>query len=356
MTSPTHAALVERLKVDAQEIYDKSGEFTQYGGHIRTVAKRILDTLAALAAAPVPPATPIHLATYGEQSAATVPTACGVECSTWDKPLQYAWDVSATTCVACLRAKVAVPPATEGETARINPQSAINNEDLALRLAGECAQAVTWHDETCPRDKPCICPQPRRMKKAEQRMLPTIRRVLRLSASPAPALHGEPSQFINDLIARTHRTLPAVELQAWREGVAYGVNATLSAPVPALPADERTFGLAVIQRAAAYVRGFTVPPPKGQRGEAWDVLQQCADLMEAQSNALLATADTPAVPALTEQAIRNKALEEVAAKLDEIASGPFTGDGIIGPLHAVGLASGFKWAANTVRKLASEGT
>ncbi len=51
---------------------------------------------------------------------------------------------------------------------------------------------------------------------------------------------------------------------------------------------------------------------------------------------------------------RRKGLEDAEAKLREIAAGPFTGDGIIGPLHAVGLASGFRWAADTVRQLLPE--
>lgn len=52
----------------------------------------------------------IHFATYGEQSAETVPTACGIECSTWDTPLKYVWDLSKATCPACLVAALADRP------------------------------------------------------------------------------------------------------------------------------------------------------------------------------------------------------------------------------------------------------
>ena len=49
---------------------------------------------------------------------------------------------------------------------------------------------------------------------------------------------------------------------------------------------------------------------------------------------------------------RRQESEEAAAKLDEIAAGPFTGDGIIGPLQVIGLQQGFKWAANLLRQRA----
>lgn len=53
-------------------------------------------------------ATLHHAGKYGQQSAATITTYCDIECSTWDRPLRYAWegDYATVTCPACLRALV----------------------------------------------------------------------------------------------------------------------------------------------------------------------------------------------------------------------------------------------------------
>jgi hypothetical protein len=63
-----------------------------------------------------------------------------------------------------------------------------------------------------------------------------------------------------------------------------------SAPQP----DNRDLALAIIKRCAAYVRGYMVPPPEsseyGHKTE-WLRFQDCARLLEAQPNAILATTD-----------------------------------------------------------------
>jgi hypothetical protein len=56
------------------------------------------------AAASVPQGGELHLAVYGENSASSLPMACGVECSTWDKPLKYTFEIEEAGCLACLRA------------------------------------------------------------------------------------------------------------------------------------------------------------------------------------------------------------------------------------------------------------
>jgi hypothetical protein len=45
----------------------------------------------------------IHYGVYGENSASHILAACGEQCSTWDKPLNYVWEKSKTTCEACLK-------------------------------------------------------------------------------------------------------------------------------------------------------------------------------------------------------------------------------------------------------------
>lgn len=51
--------------------------------------------------------------------------------------------------------------------------------------------------------------------------------------------------------------------------------------------DERAFALAIIKRCAAYVRGFYPSPPAGFADPAWQTLQNIADMLEAQPNALI---------------------------------------------------------------------
>ena len=57
--------------------------------------------------------TPLHYVGYGEQSASALTSVCGVECSTWDKPLRYTFDRDKATCPACIAA--GTPPVGEGE-------------------------------------------------------------------------------------------------------------------------------------------------------------------------------------------------------------------------------------------------
>jgi hypothetical protein len=51
----------------------------------------------------------VHYGTYGEQGADSIPTVCGIECSTWDKPVGYAWEWAQVTCPACLAARTGTP-------------------------------------------------------------------------------------------------------------------------------------------------------------------------------------------------------------------------------------------------------
>jgi hypothetical protein len=48
-----------------------------------------------------------------------------------------------------------------------------------------------------------------------------------------------------------------------------------------------TFSRALVRRIAAYVRGFTVPPPSGVASSEWHYLQHVADMIEAQEHALI---------------------------------------------------------------------
>lgn len=82
----------------------------------------------------------LHLATYGEQSAADVPTACGIRCSTWDTPLQYVWDREEATCPACLVATNVGLVVVKG------PALQQFKADTALRVHGMTkAEAVRQH-------------------------------------------------------------------------------------------------------------------------------------------------------------------------------------------------------------------
>lgn len=63
--------------------------------------------------------------------------------------------------------------------------------------------------------------------------------------------------------------------------------------------DNRDLALAIIKRCAAYVRGYMVSPPESadwsQRAE-WLRWQDCARMLEAQPNAIIATAQPSAAP------------------------------------------------------------
>lgn len=91
-----------------------------------------------------------------------------------------------------------------------------------------------------------------------------------------------------------------------------GIVKELSAPSETQEerADERTLALAIIKRCADYVRGYMVPPPESRAMSQWPVderhraewfrFQECARLLEAQPNAIIATAQpSPAQPAET---------------------------------------------------------
>jgi hypothetical protein len=63
-----------------------------------------------------------------------------------------------------------------------------------------------------------------------------------------------------------------------------------------LPKDERALALAIIKRCADYVRGYMVPPPESaalSHKNEWLRFQDCARLLEAQPNAIIATAQFP---------------------------------------------------------------
>lgn len=72
-----------------------------------------------------------------------------------------------------------------------------------------------------------------------------------------------------------------------------------SAPAERPLPDNRDLALAIIKRCADYVRGYMVPPPESadwnQRAE-WLRWQDCARMLKAQPNAIIATAQHSAAP------------------------------------------------------------
>lgn len=98
---------------------------------------------------------------------------------------------------------------------------------------------------------------------------------------------------------------------AWRKS-ATGQNAKDALQPPqscGLSSDDpRTLALAIIRQCAAYVRGYLPRPADYVESSYWSQLQQCADMMEAQPNAIITAAATDALPPdETEDARRSRA-------------------------------------------------
>jgi hypothetical protein len=109
-----------------------------------------------------------------------------------------------------------------------------------------------------------------------------------------------------------------VTLAMVRSTIAAAVaDALASAPSAPLP-DNRDLALAIIKRCADYVRGYMVPPPAAAEYSdkvEWLRFQDCAHLLEAQPNAILATTDVqPSSPSQGQE--RTALIERIRRVID----------------------------------------